>query len=115
MFWLASCEFRGRRVLLVENDCCLAKAVSSSISADGGIIVGISSSVEGALQVASSIVVDVVFFHVRFATHNVPLAQLFKPLGSDVVFRTGFDEWFDADEEDTCPVARFSGATRLLT
>lgn len=106
MFWLANCDFRGRRVLLVESDCCTAKAVSSSISAGGGIIVGISASVEGALKVATTIAVDVVFFHVRFATGCVPLAELFRPLNAEVVFRTGFDDWFDADEDDVCAEVR---------
>lgn len=99
MFRLATCDFRGLRVLLVESDYHTARAVSSSISAGGAIIVGISASVEGALQIVAAIPVDVVFLHVRYASAPLPLARVFEPFGAQVAFRSGFDDWFDADEE----------------
>ena len=99
MFRLATCEFRGRRVVLVESDCHTARAVSSSISASGGIIVGIAASVDGAVQIVSTIPVDVVFLHVRFASGGNPLAKRFEPFGATVAFRTGYDDWFDPDED----------------
>lgn len=46
-----------------------------------------------------SIPIDVVFLHARYAKGPRPLAKVFEPFSVQVAFRSGFDEWFDADED----------------
>ena len=102
MFRLATCDFKGRRVLLVEDDQQTARMVASSIVDGGGSVVGITPTVDGAVQIAKAVPIDLVFLHIRYAGGSaLPIGEIFRPLGIPGEFMACFDDWIEfADHHD---------------
>jgi DNA-binding response OmpR family regulator len=91
-----------RKVLLVEDDGHTAELVAQSIMAAGGSVVGFSSTLEQAVQIAETHAIDMVLLHIRYVPEcKGPIRELFAAKGIAVEFLACFDDWFDfADEDD---------------
>ena len=102
MFKMADAGLRGRYALIVEDEPGAAAEIVADLRRSGGEELGILHSVAAALRfVQRNPPPDCLILDVRQADAlGRPLAEVFKPYGVEVVFVTGFDDWYSDDEED---------------
>jgi len=96
MFRLASFDLSSRRILVVENEDAIAAMMAEEIRLSGGLAFGPLENVDQAIDwIRQEPRVDCVMLDVRhIAESDVPIISLFGGHGVEVVFVTGFDDWY---------------------
>lgn len=100
MFRLASFDLAGRRILVVEEEDSVAQKMAEEIVQAGGISLGPVTSVTAALDLIPTMSrVDCAMLDVRhIAETELPIITVFRQLAVEVVFVTGFDDWYTSYE-----------------
>ena len=106
MLRLAAIALHGRRVLTIEPDYELAADMALEIRRSGGLMVGAVPGLTAASAVIDSgLAVDCAMLDTRLADESSDGLDALRRHGVELVFVTGYDEWFDDDEDETLPVA----------
>jgi len=101
MLQLASQNFTGRRVLLIESDLDCIDEMASAIQAEGGIIAGCVTNGFAAISYVKLWKVDAVVLHTQTLERiPFPLHEVMASLGVAVAPVTSFDDWFDLEEDE---------------
>jgi hypothetical protein len=101
MLHLASQEFTGLRVLIVDNDISCISEMATAVERSGGIIAATVSDCLAVISYVKLWKIDAVIIHtvtlgdVPFNFHGV-LASL----GVTVIPVTSFDDWYEFEERD---------------
>jgi DNA-binding NtrC family response regulator len=100
MFRLASFDLSSRRILVVESEDAIAEMMAEEIRQSGGFPLGRIDDVVMALGwIGNGSQVDCVMLDVRQVVDtDVPIVSAFGKQGVEVVFVTGFDDWYLAPE-----------------
>ena len=102
MFRLATTSLIGRRVLTIETDFDLAADMARDIENSGGTLVGVVPGIPAALAfLATGLGVDCAMMVAPLAdTADVTSLDLLRTQGVEIVFVTGFDEWFEDEWQE---------------
>lgn len=102
MLRLAAIPLAGQRVLTIETDYILAAEMAHEIQRSGGIVAGAVPELWAALAIVDSgLKIDCAMIDTYY-TDDCTAAELdaLRQRGVNIVFVTGFDNWFEDDEED---------------
>lgn len=84
-------EFRGKRVLVVENEYLLAREIQRQLEASGAAVVGPVPSVAQALELIDDHQIDVAILDVQLdAETSFPIANALEAKGIPFVFATAY-------------------------
>ena len=101
MLHLASHEFAGRRVLLIENDLADAVEMTRSIEAAGGMVAGCVATGLATISYVKLWKVDAVVAHTETLSREpFPLNEVMASLNVALMPVASFDDWFAADDEN---------------
>jgi PAS domain S-box-containing protein len=99
----AGSDFRGARILVVEDNAMLALELERTLCGLGCAVAGSAATLPEALRLAEAAEADAAILDVDLQGHSVlPVAELLETRGVPVVFATGFDRpsmdgrWADA-------------------
>lgn len=97
----------GKVVLVVEDEYFLAKEIAAAVRQAGGSVLGPVPDVARALEIVANRVVDVAVLDIQLGQEvSFPIATALREKGVQMVFVTGYDDWFLPDEFKTAPVFR---------
>jgi len=98
MLRLASIAMTGRRVLTVESDYEAATAMAHDILGSGGVLVGAVPGMPAALALLDTgLETDCIMMDARTAEASEGIDRL-RNRGVELIFVTGFDDWFDDED-----------------
>jgi DNA-binding response OmpR family regulator len=101
MFSLASSIKADRGYLLVEDEEDTADLISEHAKVTGLTIIGRVATIPEALQSIEEVSIKGILIHTRHAdTNEARTLRLLRHRGVEVVFFTGFDDWFEDDIEE---------------
>ncbi|WP_161992875.1 response regulator [Aureimonas leprariae] len=100
-------DLAGKRVLVVEDEYFLATEMAAAVRKAGGTALGPVPDVEAAMAIVEAERVDAAVLDVRLGDEtSFPVAQALKAKGVQVVFVTGYDDWYLPADLDDVPVYR---------
>jgi DNA-binding response OmpR family regulator len=98
MFSLASSIKADRKYLLVEDEDDTADLILDHAAVSGVTIIGRVATILEALQTIDRDLIEGILIHTRHADANeARTLRLLRHRGVEVVFFTGFDDWFEDD------------------
>ena len=102
MFRLATTSLIGRRVLTIETDFELAADMARDIENSGGTLVGAVPGIPAALAFLSTgLGVDCAMMAAPLLdTADVASLDILRAQGVEIVFVTGFDEWYEEEWQE---------------
>ena len=110
MYRLAACEFRDRRVLVVEADQQTATIISASVLEAGGTVTGFAATVQEAVELVARIPADIVVLDVRYVALPGPeIQEVFRSRNLQVEWLAFDDPWFDPEDDFDGDIAVSSG------
>ena len=107
MLRLADISLAGRRVLTIETDYDFAADMAQEILRSGGILAGASPGLSAALSVIDAgLAIDCAMVDTNLVDEGGRAGMdALRRRGIEIVFVTGFDEWFDDEEQEAQPLS----------
>jgi DNA-binding NtrC family response regulator len=100
-------DLAGKQVLVVEDEYFMADEMGEAVRRAGAIVLGPVPDIEGAMAIIATARVDAAVLDVRLGDEtSFPVATALKAKGVQVVFVTGYDDWFLPDDLDDVPIYR---------